>query len=395
MGTVKINTVDLGLGGRLVDVMQPWQGKYFAGNPITATAIPAPGYKFVGWQGASMSNQATVTLNLNIDSALTATFAPDPMWMPPVKPVVPPPPPGMRNLALGAFATQSSINGNRHAGLAVDGDVSGAAADNSLALTNSEFQSWWQVDLGQVVDVYRVDLFNRTDGNVEQLSDFQIFVSQVDITNRTFNDLMNDGSVWKWGQVGPGYLTPSQLVGVKGRYVRVQLAGTGSLPLAEVQVMAVPQKTLVPDASLLRNLGLGRMATASSDGGGAAGLAVDGNPDIAMNAKTTAITATENQPWWEVDLGDKHVVSSVQLFSGTRVTNFMVFVSRQPMAGRKFVDLLVDQNIARFDISAPIGAFMKLPVEAVGRYVRIQRKELNVSLPLSEVVVMGLTAPAP
>ena len=64
--------------------------------------VPAPGFKFTGWQGATSSLQPTETLTFNSDSAITATFATDPMWKPPVKPQPPsPPPPGMRNLALG------------------------------------------------------------------------------------------------------------------------------------------------------------------------------------------------------------------------------------------------------------------------------------------------------
>lgn len=396
MGRVKINTVDLGLEGRLVDVNQPWTGKYFPNVPITATAIAAPGHKFVGWQGASMSNQAQVTLNLNANSSLTAAFAPDPMWMAPVPPKPPAAPPGLRNVALGAPATQSSTNGARPASLAVDGDKSGAAGDASVSLTNNEANAWWQVDLGQVMDVFRVDITNRTDAMIEQLADFTLFVSSADMTGRTYMSLMGDPAVWKLTRKGPGYVEQSRYVQQMGRYVRVQLAATGALGLAEVAVMAVPKMPLVGDPSRLRNLALGAATFASSDGGGAASLAVDGNPDPAAMAKSSAVTRSENTPYWEVDLGANHVVSQVNVYSGTsRPGNFAILLSRQPMAGRTLNDLLQDPNITKYDVASPMGAFLRAPIETTARYVRVERKDVNVALSLAEVVVLGLSEVAP
>ena len=389
MGTVLVNTVNLGLGGRLVDVMKPWTGKYFPGVPITVTALPAPGFKFTGWQGASMSMNITESLNLNQDSALTATFAADPGWMPPVKPQPPAPPPGMRNLAMGAAAaTQSSTANSAYAALAIDGDAARAVSANTTAITNSEANAWWQVDLGQNADIFRVDLVNKVD-----MADFAIFVSAADMTGRSYADLLADQSVWRFVQRGPGYHGQSRLVQKKGRYVRVQRSDTGALTLMEVMVQGVPAASLVPDPSALRSLALGRGATSSSDGGGAASLAVDGNAD--PMAKTVAITNPETAPWWEVDLGAKHVIGEIHINANSRPGNFWVFVSSQPMAGRTLMDLQADPNVWKRDVPRPIGTLVRLSGETAGRYVRVQRKDPMVALNLVEVVVLGLVEIAP
>ena len=390
MGTVRVNTVNLGLGGRLVDVNQPWVGRYFPNIPITVTALPAPGFKFTGWQGASMSMNASEILNPNKDSALTATFAADPMWQPPVKPQPPVAPPGTRDVALGGIATQSSTVNGAHAALAVDGDTNGLMAGNSMALTNTEATAWWQVDLGQSADIFRVDLSSRV-----EMADFAIFVSSADMAGKSYANLLLDQTVWRFVQKGPGYTQQSRLVGRKGRYVRVMRAGTGALAIAEVQVLGVPAMTLVPDPSALRNLSLGRVAIASSDGGGAAPLAVDGNADANLAARSVALTRIENYPFWEVDLGAKHLIGAVHLYGSARPANFTVLISSAPMAGRTLVDLVADAGIWKRDVTPAIGNLIQLPVEAVGRYVRIQRKDVNVALGLAEVVVLGAVPTSP
>jgi len=40
-GQVRISTV--------TPAAYPWQGVYFDGNPVTVTALPAPGFTFSGW----------------------------------------------------------------------------------------------------------------------------------------------------------------------------------------------------------------------------------------------------------------------------------------------------------------------------------------------------------
>lgn len=80
-GKVRLNSllIDGNLPG-LANASQPypWSGVYFQGNPVTVTALPEPGYMFVGWQG-SASTQPTLTFTPGAAAvSLTALFAPDP-----------------------------------------------------------------------------------------------------------------------------------------------------------------------------------------------------------------------------------------------------------------------------------------------------------------------------
>ncbi len=52
----------------------PWTATYFKDVPVPFTALPAFGYRFVGWQGASTSTDAELSLILTGATALTAVF---------------------------------------------------------------------------------------------------------------------------------------------------------------------------------------------------------------------------------------------------------------------------------------------------------------------------------
>jgi hypothetical protein len=54
----------------------PWTGIYLSGNPVTVSAIPAPGYRFVGWSDPSLPNDDTLNLDIVETTELIATFAP-------------------------------------------------------------------------------------------------------------------------------------------------------------------------------------------------------------------------------------------------------------------------------------------------------------------------------
>ncbi len=69
-GTIHLNTI--------TPDSLPWTGVYFNGNPITMTAIPAPGFKFSYWKSNHVLNAhyPNPTLKTNVDSsdAFTAVF---------------------------------------------------------------------------------------------------------------------------------------------------------------------------------------------------------------------------------------------------------------------------------------------------------------------------------
>jgi hypothetical protein len=81
MGAVQLNqlVIDADLAG-LADPANPypWVGSYFQGVPVTATALPASGYRLLGWQEHD-TNESTITIDPGPDLIrVTAVFALDP-----------------------------------------------------------------------------------------------------------------------------------------------------------------------------------------------------------------------------------------------------------------------------------------------------------------------------
>lgn len=140
------------------------------------------------------------------------------------------------NLAQGKASSQSSTANGGLASRAVDGNTNGAWSANSVTHTSNSANAWWQVNLGNTYALNSIVLWNRTDCCANRLSNFYVFVSTSDMTGRSFSSLVNDTTVWRYRLTGQA---PAKLhipANVNGRYVRVQLAGTNYLSLAEVQV---------------------------------------------------------------------------------------------------------------------------------------------------------------
>lgn len=140
------------------------------------------------------------------------------------------------NRALGRTASQSSTGFGGVASRAVDGDTSGVHANGGVTHTLMTAQPWWQVDLGDRINLGLIRIYNRTECCSDRLSDVHIFVSDTDMTGRSVSSLLNDADVHKAyiaGQVGT--IGDVGSIG-SGRYLRIQLAGTNFLSLAEVEV---------------------------------------------------------------------------------------------------------------------------------------------------------------
>jgi len=152
------------------------------------------------------------------------------------------PVPATDNMALSQPATQSSDWGGASAARAVDGNTNGLWAGGSVTHTaGSAANDWWQVDLGRLADIDRIQLWNRSDCCSERLANFTVLVSPNDMGNRTLAQLQADASVLKrYVGTSQNLNTIGIPVGGKGRYVRVQLNGQNFLSLAEVQVFGRP-----------------------------------------------------------------------------------------------------------------------------------------------------------
>ncbi|MCX6150912.1 MAG: CotH kinase family protein [Ignavibacteriales bacterium] len=65
-GRIKINSLEIS--------EFPWSGKYFIDNPITLTAIPNTGYRFVKWEGLDGNNGESVSIHFTHDQKIKAIF---------------------------------------------------------------------------------------------------------------------------------------------------------------------------------------------------------------------------------------------------------------------------------------------------------------------------------
>jgi hypothetical protein len=65
-GSVKVNSV--------IPESYPFTGIYFKDMPIKLTAIPAPGYKFVRWEGTVNSDSSTIDYNMSATGTFRAVF---------------------------------------------------------------------------------------------------------------------------------------------------------------------------------------------------------------------------------------------------------------------------------------------------------------------------------
>ena len=146
------------------------------------------------------------------------------------------------NAAWSKPATQTDdLNENTTAAKAANGDTDGTLADGSVAATNSHANSWWQVDLQSVQTISSITVWGRTDCCPEMTTDFYVFVSDNPFTSTDLNTTLAQPGVSNRRYLE--YADPASLeFNRTGRYVRVQLAGTQSLALAEVQVWSAAAK---------------------------------------------------------------------------------------------------------------------------------------------------------
>ncbi|MDA0934681.1 MAG: DUF1553 domain-containing protein, partial [Planctomycetota bacterium] len=111
---------------------------------------------------------------------------------------------------------------------------------------------------------------------------------------------------------------------VRGRRIRVDLPGSQRiLSLAEVEVLDATGGSLTEGAAA-------RQSSVAFDG--PAALAIDGDPNGAHADGSVTHTATEDGPWWEVDLGRERDIASIRVWNRTdgdleaRLRGFVVTV---------------------------------------------------------------------
>lgn len=71
-GTIRLNTITPDFKGG------EWKGSYFTDYPVTATAVPAQGYRFLGWRGTYESDEEEIEAVVKKEGiCLQAVFAPE------------------------------------------------------------------------------------------------------------------------------------------------------------------------------------------------------------------------------------------------------------------------------------------------------------------------------
>ncbi len=133
-------------------------------------------------------------------------------------------------------------------------------------------------------------------------------------------------------------ITPPNGTRLNGRFVRVELPGKARfLHLAEVQVFAGNDN----------HAPKGEAKQSTTDYGGEAKRANDGNTDGEYTKNSVSHTAQEDNPWWEVDLKAEQPIDRVVLWNRTdgeteeRIRNFRVLVlndKHEPVWQKDYVD---------------------------------------------------------
>jgi len=140
------------------------------------------------------------------------------------------------NVAVGKTASQSSTGWDGSADRAVDGNTDGDYANGSVTHTQYDVNAWWQVDLGGSYQIDAIEIWDRTDAMPDRLDDFYIFISDTPFTSTDPVVTASQAGVWSQHVVGIPLPSMQVLAGTVGRYVRIQLADTDYLSLAEVKV---------------------------------------------------------------------------------------------------------------------------------------------------------------
>lgn len=294
------------------------------------------------------------------------------------------------NVALGRPATQSSVEYGGVAARAVDGNSSGSYASNTITHTGVEANPWWQVDLGASKAISTIVLARRTECCDERLANFSVFVSATDMTGRSYADLVGDAAVWRYRVNGAAPAQFTVPAGVSGRYVRVQLAGTGILQLSEVAVNTA--------SAAYYNVAFGKSASASSVGFNTVAYdAIDGNTDGNFDHGSVVHTNYDANPWWQVDLGATYTLDRIVIYNRTdccaeRMAYATTFISRTDPSGRGYWELMNDPAVIHYQFGAAPPAIATINTGGgVGRYVRVQLPGSNY-LNIAEVKMMGSAA---
>ncbi|MBW3565003.1 MAG: hypothetical protein KY459_09785, partial [Acidobacteria bacterium] len=138
------------------------------------------------------------------------------------------------NAAWNRYATQSSTAGSAAATLATDNSTSGNGSLGEVSMTNVEAQPWWEIDLGSLQSIHRIDIWNRTDCCQSDLSDYYVLLSDVPFDSTDLATTLAQPGVRAIHVADHADVRRLEMQET-ARFVRIQLNGTAALQLAEVK----------------------------------------------------------------------------------------------------------------------------------------------------------------
>lgn len=312
------------------------------------------------------------------------------------------------NLAVGKPVSQSTTAFGGAAAAAVDGNRDGAYSGGSISHTDSNAQAWWQVDLQSDTAVGNVVVWNRTDwdgpwsevsqgmsaGFMNRLQDYWVLASSTPFTSTDLQASRNQPGVTAVHVDGTGTKSTVSL-GRSARYIRVQLAGTGYLALAEVEVQAPGASQPAPQH---RNLALGAASTQSSTyPGGDSTNAQDGDVGGAFSAGSVSHTESGANQWWQADLRSSQAISTVKVWGRTdccveRSSDFYVLASDVPFASTSLAATIAQAGVTAIRVQG-MGRSGEVALGRTARYIRVQSNRTDY-LQLAEVEIFDTGAPA-
>jgi Bacterial Ig-like domain/Carboxypeptidase regulatory-like domain/F5/8 type C domain len=276
------------------------------------------------------------------------------------------------NVARGKEATQvANYTDEHHAARAVDGILEGDP--HFAAITASQATPYWTVDLGSVQPIEDIVVWNQTNASANRLSNYRVYVSDVPFTSTTVAGTTAQAGVSTYAVVGTAARTNTFRANRNGRYVRVQLAGTNFLQLAEVEVWA-------PAARMRMNLAGGRPATSSTtfDSTTLPSAGVDTHlNDHHQNRASIFHTlggSLTNQ-YFEVDLGSVQPIATIErirrIDGFDSIDDHWLLVSDVPFTSNVLATSMTQPGVSAYYF--PDNTHKHIPINRTGRYVRMQK----------------------
>jgi hypothetical protein len=293
------------------------------------------------------------------------------------------------NLALKGTPSESSTINYTSPYFAIDGIDGGDAAGYGATMTDADFHSWWQVDLGQSRHIGSLEIINRTDCCQDNMFPFVVAIADFPLIESDITDA--DGFTYPGvtrivvgDAVRDKYIVP---VHRTGQFVMIGLLREyTNLSLGEVKVFEEYNAAIGRDAR----------QTTPKAGSGAQYIsvnAVDNNidGDSTKNSTAVAVTSTSNKlPYLDLTLDDITSVDTVDVWT-TNTTccstvsprpTFTLIASPTPL-GLPSAALPAGANkISHIAQGAPA----TVPVGMKARYFRVQLDAVD-ALSIAELQV--------